>query len=340
MHKWWGAQDTAPAHRNNFLEEVIMALLARRRRFKNLDGSTAPGTVVPAFRMLVVDGLAGRGRGVSRRAFVPTVLPDLATIGTPPAPGEGARLTWIGHASWLVQLEGKSLLIDPIFGELGLGPKVRNVPPGLLPEHLPPIDAVLITHNHYDHLDLPSLERVGAPVVAGLGLKAYFAKRGMHASELGWWKSVQLGPIKLTFVPAQHYSRRSLTDGNQTLWGGFVVEGPSACVYHSGDTGYFAGFKEIGYRFPEIDAALLPIGAYEPEWFMNRQHMNPEQAVHAYIDLGAKQFFAMHWGTFKLTYEALDEPPVRLTAEWKRLGLPRLRKRILAVGESAVVRRG
>ncbi|MDT3430807.1 MBL fold metallo-hydrolase [Stenotrophomonas maltophilia] len=314
-----------------------MAIFGKSRRFRNPDGSAAPGTVVPAFRMLVVDSLAGRGRGVPRKAAVPCVAPDLAAIATPPGVGEGARLTWIGHASWLVQLEGKSFLIDPVFGELALGPGGRNVPAGLQPENLPPIDAVLISHNHYDHLDLPSVRSVGAPVIAGLGMTSFLAKKGISASELDWWQSVDLGPVRVTFVPAQHYSRRGLTDINETLWGGFIVEGDSVCIYHSGDTGYFDGFREIGHRFPAIDAALLPIGAYEPSWFMRRQHMNPEEAVQAYMELGAGDFFAMHWGTFKLTYEPLDEPPVRLAAEWKRLGLPRAEMRVLAVGETANV---
>jgi L-ascorbate metabolism protein UlaG (beta-lactamase superfamily) len=265
--------------------------------------------------------------------------PDLALIATPPSSGEGARLTWIGHASWLIQLEGKSILVDPIFGKLALGPGDRNVPAGVRPEQLPPIDAVLITHNHYDHLDLPSVTRVGAPVIAGLGMKELLAAERVPTTEVDWWQSVDLGSVKVTFVPAQHWSRRGLFDANSTLWGGFIVEGGSARVYHSGDTAYFEGFSEIGRRFPGIDAALLPIGAYEPAWFMEKQHMNPEQAVQAYVDLGATIFFAMHWGTFKLTQEPLDEPPVRLAAEWSARGLPGAEKRVLAIGETAAVMR-
>ena len=128
--------------------------------------------------------------------------------------------------------------------------------------------------------------------------------------------------MRVTFVPSQHWSRRGLFDTNQTLWGGFVIEGRAARIYHAGDTAYFEGFREIGARFPGIDAALLPIGAYDPAWFMERQHMNPEQAVQAYVDLGARKFVAMHWGTFKLTDEPLDEPPRRLREEWARRALP------------------
>jgi L-ascorbate metabolism protein UlaG (beta-lactamase superfamily) len=201
-------------------------------------------------------------------------------------------------------------------------------------ERLPPIDAVLVSHNHYDHLDLPTVEQVGAPVVAGLGLERWFRDRGLAATELGWWGSTKVGPVRVTFVPAQHWSRRGLLDTNRTLWGGFVVEGSGATVYHSGDTAYFGGFAEIGARFPAIDAALLPIGAYDPAWFMEPMHMNPEQALQAFVDLGARTFVAMHWGTFKLADEPLDEPPARLEAERERRGLPAERVRVVAVGET------
>ena len=164
--------------------------------------------------------------------------------------------------------------------------------------------------------------------------------RRLPVTELDWWGSTRVGPVTVHFVPAQHWSRRGLKDANETLWGGFVVEGTSARVYHSGDTAYFEGFQEIGRRFPALDAALLPIGAYDPEWFMSRQHMNPEEAVRAFVDLGARRFLAMHWGTFKLTDEPLDEPPQRLDAEWKRRALPPEPLHVLAVGESLGVRQG
>jgi L-ascorbate metabolism protein UlaG (beta-lactamase superfamily) len=140
--------------------------------------------------------------------------------------------------------------------------------------------------------------------------------------------------VRFTFVPTQHWSRRGLFDTNNALWGGFVIEGSKSRVYHAGDTAYFAGFSEIGARFPGIDAALLPIGAYDPGWFMEKQHMNPEQAVQAFVDLGARTFLAMHWGTFKLTDEPLDEPPKRVRAEWQKRGLPPSALHIPAIGDS------
>ena len=210
----------------------------------------------------------------------------------------------------------------------------------LAAKDLPHVDAALVSHSHYDHLDMPTLKDVGAPVVAGLGLARIFRGEGLPAAELGWWQSTRVGEVKVTFVPAQHWSRRGLADTNRTLWGGFVIEGPSGAVYHAGDTGWFDGFGEIGRRFPGLDAALLPIGAYDPPWFMAPAHVNPEEALAAFAALGARTFLAMHWGTFKLTDEPLDEPPQRLEAERVRLGLDADRVRVLAVGETFELPRG
>ena len=301
-------------------------------RFKNLDG-TGPQPFANVFKWAVGDKLAGRRRKSPDHCAVRRVEPDLALLATPPAPGEGARLTWLGHASWLVQLDGVSLLIDPVLRDSITGFIRRNVAPGVPLEKLPPIRATLVSHNHFDHLDMPSVLQVGAPVIGGSGLARYFP-RSRTVTELGWWGSTRVDGVTVHFVPAQHWSRRGMNDVNETLWGGFIVEGASARVYHSGDTAYFEGFKEIGRRFPGLHAAMLPIGAYDPEWFMKRQHMNPEQAVQAYEDLGAQHFLAMHWGTFKLTDEPLDEPPQRLEAEWRRRGWPGEPLHVLAVGES------
>ncbi|MBM7119109.1 MBL fold metallo-hydrolase [Archangium primigenium] len=308
-------------------------------RFKNLDG-TGPHPLSNVFKWAVGDKLAGKRRQSPATCVMRRVEPDLAVLAVPPAPGEGARLTWLGHASWLVQLDGVSLLIDPVLGDTIPGFIRRNTPPGVPVSGLPRITASLVSHNHFDHLDLPTLRQVGAPIVGGLGLARYFQRARLPVTELDWWGSTRVGPVTVHFVPAQHWSRRGVNDANETLWGGFVVEGTSARVYHSGDTAYFEGFQEIGRRFPALDAALLPIGAYDPEWFMSRQHMNPEEAVRAFVDLGARRFLAMHWGTFKLTDEPLDEPPQRLDAEWKRRALPSEPLHVLAVGESLGVRQG
>jgi len=215
----------------------------------------------------------------------------------------------------------------------------RNVPPGVPAEKLPRIDACLVSHDHYDHLDLPTLQKVRCPVVAGLGQEKLFRQARLLHVPLGWWQSTPIGDVTVTFVPAQHFSQRGLSDRGRSLWGGFVIQGSSATLYHAGDTGYFAGFAEIGRAFPGIDAAMLPIGAYEPRWFMRRMHVDPDEALQAFEDLGARVFVAMHWGTFKQSDEALDEPPRRVEAGRVRRGLPPERVRVPAVGETLEVRR-
>jgi L-ascorbate metabolism protein UlaG (beta-lactamase superfamily) len=302
-------------------------------RFVNLDGS-GPPRIASVFRWAVLDRVAGRRRVSPAHAPVPRVDPDLARLSTPPPPGAPARLTWLGHACFLLQLEGLSLLVDPALLETIFGGTRRNVPPGVPIEALPRIDAVLVTHAHYDHLDAPTLSRLRAPVVAGLGASRYLRRLGLPVTELGWWRSTRVGGVRLSFVPAQHWSRRGLFDMNAALWGGFVIEGSSATLYHAGDTAHFDGFRQIGAAYPGLDAALLPIGAYDPAWFMERQHLNPEQAVRAFQTLGARTLVGMHWGTFKLTDEPLDEPPQWLEAERRRLGIPPERVRVLAVGET------
>jgi L-ascorbate metabolism protein UlaG (beta-lactamase superfamily) len=307
-------------------------------RFVNLDGSTPQG-LGAVLKWGIWDRLNGQRRESPERADVPTVPADGPLLARPPGKGEPARLTWLGHASFLVQLDGVSLLVDPALKESIFGGIGRNVPPGLPIDALPPIDSVLVTHAHYDHLDLPTVAEVGAPVIAGLGLGTLFRGEGLFATELGWWRTTRVKDVRITFVPAQHWSRRGLFDTNETLWGGFVIEGSTATLYHSGDTAYFQGFREIAARFPRIDAALLPIGAYDPAWFMEKQHMNPEQAIRAFEDLGARTLVAMHWGTFKLSDEPLDEPPRRLEQERDRLRIAPERVRVLAVGETLSIGR-
>jgi L-ascorbate metabolism protein UlaG (beta-lactamase superfamily) len=311
---------------------------APRFRFVNLDGSE-PHRLSAVMKWALVDRVLGRRRRDFTPTATPRVTPDLEQLARPPAVGEPARITWIGHASWLVQLDGTSLLIDPVFSE-SIGPGIkRHVPPALSVEQLPIIDAQLVTHNHRDHLDLPSLRAVGRPVVAGLGLASFFDEHELPCHELEWWAEARIGGVTVRFVPSQHWSRRGLSDTNETLWGGFVIEGTTLRIYHSGDTAYFDGFSEIGRRSGGIDAALLPIGAYDPAWFMSKQHMNPEEATRAFVDLGARHFFAMHHGTFKLTDEPMAEPPQRLIAEWQRRALDPAFCHVLPIGGSHVVER-
>lgn len=309
-------------------------------RFLNLDPRDEHG-FGDVLRWQILDRISGAKRVSPDRAPVPIVEPDRERLRQPPAPGEGARITWLGHSSFLVQLDGVSILVDPVLGDrMGPGGVVgRNVPPALRTAELPRIDLSLVSHDHWDHMDVPTLREVGAPVLAGLDTDGPLAREKLQHRGLRWWESVRYRGVTITFVPAQHFSGRGLGNRDRTLWGGWVIQGSSATLYHAGDTASFSGFREIGRRFPDIDVAMLPIGAYDPRWFMQSVHVDPEQALQAFAELGARTFVAMHWGTFKQADEPLDEPPVRLEAERVRLGLPAGRVRILAVGETLDVRR-
>jgi L-ascorbate metabolism protein UlaG (beta-lactamase superfamily) len=301
-------------------------------RFTNRDGSRNPhglGTVLK-WKLGLHDG---RKIVAAATAEVPRVANDGAALRRG---GAEPSLTWIGHASFLVQLGGRSLLIDPVFSRR-LAVVVRNGPPGLARADLPKIDVVLITHNHRDHMDAPSLKAIGpdAVYVVPHGLRRWFERAGLsRVVEMQWWEQREVEGFEITFVPSQHWSRRGLFDENATLWGGYVVARDGVRVYHSGDTAWFDGFEEIGRRAGVIDAAMLPIGAYEPRWFMRTQHIDPIEAVQAFEALGATRFVAMHWGTFKLTDEDLLEPPTLLREHWDARGLPEARRSIPAIGET------
>ncbi len=305
-------------------------------RFVNMDGTT-PHSYTDIAKWGVLEAVTMRTRRRHSRMPVSVITPDMDLLRDVPGPCDGARLTWLGHSSWLVQLDGVSLLIDPVLSDRVAAGIRRRAPPALRVDQLPPVDLQLVTHNHYDHLDARTLAAVGSPAVAGVGVGELLSRIGLSCTELDWWEHIDLGDVRITFVPAQHWSRRGLLDGNRTLWGGFVIEGSSSRVYHAGDTAWFDRFKEIGRRFPGIDAAMLPIGAYSPGWFMERHHLNPEQAVAAYLDLEAGLFLPMHWGAFKLSHEPLDEPPVRVRREWGRRGLDEARLGLIPVGETVWV---
>lgn len=245
--------------------------------------------------------------------------------------------TWIGHASVLVQINGVNLLTDPIFSERAspvqwTGPK-RFVPPALTLSELPHIDVVLISHNHYDHLDLGSVlalnaQSGGAPLfLVPLGVKPWMQAQGIkNVRELDWWQQENVAGVELSLVPVQHWSARSVTDRFETLWGGWIARTDKNSpkpftLFFSGDTGYSKDFADIHRRFGPVDLALLPIGAYEPRWFMQRQHINPAEAVQIHQDLHAKQSLGIHWGTFELTDESLDEPPRALAEAVSKAGL-------------------
>ena len=271
---------------------------------------------------------------------VPARVPELQFVQANGAAGAAMQpaLTWIGHATALVQAGGLNVLTDPIFSDRAsplsfFGPK-RAQPPGLSLLQLPHIDLVLVSHNHYDHLDAPSVmslnQQVGGPplFIVPLGLKAWLAERGItRAIELDWWQSHRLGDTEILLAPVQHWSGRGLHDRMHTLWGGFAVFSPDLHWYFSGDTGYSRDFADLRQRLRgrpgggDIDLALIPIGAYAPRWFMAQQHVDPAESVQIHLDLGARQSMGLHWGTFELTDEALDQPPKDLARARTAAGL-------------------
>jgi L-ascorbate metabolism protein UlaG (beta-lactamase superfamily) len=256
----------------------------------------------------------------------------------------GLRVTFVNHSTVLIQMDGLNLLTDPVWSERvspfsWAGPR-RHRPPGLRFGDLPPIDAVLVSHNHYDHMDLETLRRLGAlrstPVFTGLGNAVFLqAHRVPRARDLDWWESAALTPtVTVTAVPARHFSSRSFSDGDRTLWCGFVVTGPSGSVYFAGDTGWGSHFAAIAERFPRLRLALLPIGAYQPRWFMAPAHIDPEQAVRAHEALGAATSVAIHFGTFAQADDGEFEPIEQLRAALARRPQPRPRFLVLDNGQS------
>ena len=245
----------------------------------------------------------------------------------PPAKVEsGIRVSVVGHASHLIQVGGLNILIDPVWSDRAspvsfAGPK-RVRAPGIAFDDLPKIDAVLITHGHYDHLDVETLAKLSARdnprFIAPLGNDATIRQGGVggRITALDWHERVTLGDgIAATLVPTQHWTARGLFDRNKALWGGFVIETPAGRVYHITDTGYHETlFKETRDRYGPFKLAIIPIGAYEPRWFMHRQHVNPQESVRVFQDCGAPLALAHHHGTFQLTDEAIDAPVVALRA--------------------------
>jgi N-acyl-phosphatidylethanolamine-hydrolysing phospholipase D len=259
-------------------------------------------------------------------------LPAAANDGVALRANQAApTVTWIGHATLLIQLAGVSVLTDPHWSEraspLSLAGPRRVTPPGVAFEDLPPIHVVLISHDHYDHLDEATVRRLAEAhhprFYVPLGLRGWFADLGItDVVELDWWESRQERGLTVTCVPVQHWTARSFFETNRRLWGGWVVSGDDHRLFFGGDTGYYAPyFKEIGARLGPFDLAAISIGAYQPSAIMHFTHTTPEEALQIFADIRGRRFFAMHWGTFDLAEEPLAEPPVRLMAEARRLGL-------------------
>ncbi len=307
-----------------------------RPTYTHVDPTHPPHQLRAVFRWGIWDRLTGKRRIAPPGPPAPRVEPDLDVILDDGSP----RLTWIGHAGFLGSLGGVNFLVDPVFSNRLAGFYPRHVAPGLEPRQLPPIATVMVSHAHYDHMDGDFLRRLprDTTVVIPEGLGRWFSRRGFSdVHELLWWDSATVGPLKITLTPARHWSKRDAFDTNRSLWGGFVVEGGDTAVYHAGDTAWFGEcFREIGLRFPELLAAMMPIGAYEPGWFMEYNHMNPEQAGRAFLATGARHLVPMHWGCFQLTDEPLAEPPARLREWWNTHAPPATELRQLAVGETVV----
>jgi L-ascorbate metabolism protein UlaG (beta-lactamase superfamily) len=249
--------------------------------------------------------------------------------------GNDLRVTFIGHATVLIQTQGLNLLIDPVFAKRAspfafAGPMRVNAP-GIALDELPRLDAILVTHNHYDHLDLASLAHLAAhnpcPVLTPLGNDTIMQSKNpaIAAQAFDWGDCAAISPdVAVHFEPCYHWSARGVLDRRMALWAAFVVETSGGNIYHIGDTGYSKGeiFRAMRVKFGPPRLAILPIGAYEPRWFMRDHHVNPEEAVAIFQDCGAHFAMAHHWGTFQLTDEPIDEPPKRLAIALERAGIP------------------
>lgn len=276
------------------------------------------------------------------RAPAPRVAPDLARLRAPdPA---AVQLTWIGHSTWLIQAAGVNLVTDPIWsthcGPLPLPRLKRASPPGVAFADLPPVHGVVLSHAHFDHCDVPTLRRFGAaPEYAVPSGLAPLVRRcgGVRVQEAEWGQVVQLGAVRLTFLPAQHFSARSPFDRNVALWGGWLIEAAGRRIYFAADTGNAPFLAELGRWLGGVDLAILPIGAYSPRWFMRPVHCDPAGAVQIHREVGARRSLATHWGTFSLADEPLGEPPVALRAALAEAKIPEAEFRLPSLGETFVV---
>lgn len=245
-------------------------------------------------------------------------------------PAKAPRITWLGHSSMIIELDGQRVLVDPVWGKRVspvpfLGPR-RFHPPPLPLEELPAVDAVLISHDHYDHLDVPTVKALADRVplfVVPLGIGAHLEKWGVAPErivELDWWDEHRVGSLRLVATPCRHFSGRGLADRNETLWTSWAIVGPEHRVFFSGDTGMHGDFDEIGRRLGPFDVTMLEVGAYNSWW--RNVHLGPEQAVDAHVRLQGKLMMPVHWGTFNLALHAWTEPVERLLVEAARRGVP------------------
>ena len=238
------------------------------------------------------------------------------------APDQINYAVWVGHATYLINNGDINILTDPIFSKraspIGFAGPKRMIPPAMQLNDLPKIDAVVVSHNHYDHFDIWSLKKLyklnpETIFMIPVGDKKKLIKAGIkNVVEMNWWESLKVSNTTFHFTPVQHWSKRGLFDRNKSLWGGWFMQTDALALYHAGDTGYSNDFKTTYERLGAPDYSFIPIGAYDPRWFMKDSHVNPEEAVQIALDLKTSHSFGMHWGTFILTDEPVLEPPVRL----------------------------
>ncbi|MCR2822140.1 MBL fold metallo-hydrolase [Lederbergia panacisoli] len=298
------------------------------KRYENLDHVSTAKT----FKDLRNWRKERKGKRKDLSFQVPTVKPEVSFLQTNKSE---ATITWVGHSTFLIQLNGKNILTDPVWANQ-LGMDKRLTPPGLLISDLPPIDIVLISHSHHDHLHYSSIKKLkGNPTfLVPVGLGQWFIKRKFSkVIEFSWWEEQKVVDLHFTFTPAQHWTKRTLTDTNKSHWGGWIMAFGNLCIYFAGDSGYFRGFKEIRERY-SIDYCLMPIGAYEPEWFMSSQHVNPEEAVQAFADTGARFMIPMHFGAYRLADDTPKEALDRMNAEWDSRDLDSERLKVMKIGET------
>ena len=264
--------------------------------------------------------------------------PDVSVVSSDGAylsrPGEEPSITWTGHCGFVIQDGPNVILTDPHLGSRAFWFR-RHQPPGVPAASIPKGAVATISHNHYDHLDAWTVENLPEDVTwfVPVGLGDYVESLGRRAVELDWWRSAEQSGVRVTCLPAQHWSNRLGMGRDATLWCSWLIETGARKYFHGGDSGYFQGFREFARKFGSIDVAMLPIGAYEPRWMMRYSHMNPAEGLRAFHDLGARWMIPMHWGTFDLTHEPIDHPPRALKAHMEKTGADASRVRILAVGE-------
>jgi N-acyl-phosphatidylethanolamine-hydrolysing phospholipase D len=291
--------------------------------FRNLDPAYSYSMVSRVGRLVGQLGQAGQPRGTP---------PSLASNDGAAlrANGTQATVTWVGHATFLIQLDGFNVLTDPHWGKRAspvsfAGPR-RLVDPGLRFDDLPPIHAVIVSHDHYDHLDRNTIRRIAsahdALFIVPVGLRSLLADMGARrVIELDWWDSTSLGSLTFVCTPAQHSSGRTLIDGNERLWSSWAIVGSHKRLFFAGDTGYFAEVRDIGARLGPFELALVPIGGYSSFAARHPNHLSPEEAVQLFQALGGQRLVPMHWGTFDMNVEPFAEPPTRLLREATRRGL-------------------